>query len=625
MTRRRSIVIFCLLCAFLVMLLGQLIHVQVIDHDYYLKRSQESISQIELQRPLRGRILSRNGSILARNKRQYDLFIIPGYVEDREALFERISDLTGTSVRAMEKRYEEIMDKIDTYAESVETSDFVRRRKERRRRSAMRSPHLLSKYLTFTEAQEIQTERKRYRGTMVKSRPTRAYPYGRTAGALTGYVAKFSRERRIQGRSEYDWMLEKYYEKHLLPHIGSDFFTRLKWRGAFLQGVIGRTGVEKSFDRRLRGQPGVKLIERNLVSGASEVHQDVVPENGEPIRLSVRMNVQKQAMNVIRKIRGAFVMLDVDTGKVRALAARPTYNPNRLISPVSSRAVEEILGSGGPTLFNRAIAGQYPPGSAFKMLVAMAGLETGIITADTTLTCNGVYHYGNLDWKCWIYDHGKRKHGPLTVSQALKRSCNIFFYKLGIKIGGRILRQWTKRFRFGQKTGIELSGETPGSLFESREVVNASIGQGSLTVTPVQLARLTSFVAGGNPYRNPTLLKNPRRSLNPETLDVDPGTLETIRKGMYAVVNEDGGTANREETSVLYNGKLGYRVAGKTSTAQVGGDRKPHAWFVGFAPFEDPEVAFVLIYEHGESGGGGAAPLVGKILKGSNLQFDDDD
>ncbi len=614
------------------LLLGQLVHVQVFDHEYYLKRSKEAISQIEMQRPLRGRIKSRSGKILARNQRQYDLYIIPAYVEDRTQLFQNISDLTGSRTKALEERYQEITGKIEAYANRVENEEeqkkiYAERYKQRRRRSARRSPHLLSKYLSFEEVIEIKTNRSAFKGTMVKGRPTRTYPYGRFAGHVTGYVAKYSEERTKDGIPEIDWMLKNYYQKYLLPHIGDDFFTRLKWRGAFREGQIGRSGVEKSFDMMLRGKPGATLIERNLVSGNSEVHQNVVPENGKDLRLSVDIDIQRKALQILRhqKIRGAFVLLDVDTYEVLAAAANPTYDPNRLVSPVTRQAVEKILGGGGPTLFNRVISGQYPPGSAFKTLVAMAGMKTGSISSRTRINCTGQYQYGDNVWKCWIYDTTGSGHGELTVAGALKHSCNYFFYETGRRIGGRTLKEWARKFEFGQKTGIRLPAEASGNMFQSREVINAAIGQGSLTVSPLQMTRLIAFVAGGNPYKTPTILKNPDHSQNPKRIPVDREILQSIREGMFKVVNERKGTAHRQKTKMLYSGELGYQVAGKTSTAQIGGDREPHAWFVGFAPYENPEVAFALIYEHGGSGGGNAAPVAGQILNSVKLPFQQTD
>ncbi len=609
MFRTRTIAIFTILSVFFLALLGQLVHVQIIDHSYYFDRSQDTITEVEMLRPLRGKITSRDGTVLARNLRQYNLFVIPDYIEDQELLFTQISSLTDTSEQSLAERYSEILDKIDRYAKGGDT----RRERNRRRQSARKSPHRLLRYLSFREAGEILTERKKFKGTHVRSRPARQYPLPLSMGHITGYVSKLDRKSEIQGMSEYAWMKENYFKKHLGGHLNSNQLRRLEWRGSFLQGYIGRTGLEDQFDMYLRGIPGLQLIERDLVSGTSAQHRHIPPENGKTLRLTLDADWQRTANKILSDISGAMVILDPDTYEVRVMASSPDFDPNRLVPPVTSKAVSDLLRNPSRPLLNRAIAGQYPPGSAFKTLVSIAGIESGTISGSNTFQCTGQFQQGDTTWECWIYDQTKSGHGSLTLPQALKHSCNIYFYKLGKRLGASALLEWTKRFGFSEETGIELPGEQSGSLFRRRGIINASIGQGRLLVTPLQLTRFVSFVATGNPYRRPTILEKPApdRATNP--MDIDPETLQVIRKGMYGVVNEREGTAYRPAPS-LRSDELGYQVAGKTSTAEVGGDQKPHAWFVGFAPYEDPEIAFAVIYEHGEGGGMHAAPLMGTFL-----------
>ncbi len=614
MFRKRTIVIFSILSVFFVLLLGQLIHVQVVDHSYYLKRSKDTITEVEMLRPLRGGITGRDGTVLARNLRQYNLFIIPGYVDHEEQLFKHISSLTGTPLKAITDRYDEILDKIDRYAGGGET----KREKNRRRRSARKSPHRLMKYLSFEEAGQIQTNRNKFKGTHVRSRPARVYPEGPALGHVTGYVSKLSRTQKIEGKSEYAWMKQNYYHQFLGEHLNENQLTRLEWRGSFLQGYIGRAGLEDEFDMELRGVPGLQLIERDLLSGSSDKHQHIPPENGTNLELTIDTEWQRAAANVMSDISGAMVALDPDTYEVRVMVSSPGFDPNRLVPPVSQEAVSDILRDSSRPLLNRAVSGQYPPGSAFKTLVAMAGVESGTISPSTTLNCPGTFEYGNHTWECWIYSKTKSGHGELSLAGALERSCNVYFYKAGKRMGASPLRNWAKRFGFSEKTGIELPSENRGSLFGSRDIINASIGQGSLQVTPLQMARLISFVATGNPYQEPTLLKQPEPSQNAQKMPVSERTLESIREGMYGVVNNMEGTAYNP-APYLHSDQLPYDIAGKTSTAQVGGDKKPHAWFVGFAPYEDPELAFVVIYEHGNGGGLNAAPLMESFFKKIDL------
>ncbi len=616
MQKRRTIVIFLILSLLFLALLAQLVNVQVINHEYYVNRSDNKQTRIELLRPLRGKITDRNGTVLARNRREYDLYVVPDLIEDRDQFFERLAGLTRYSKNDLEKNYREILRRINARAEQEDTKREV----ERRRRGELTRSHRLVKYLTFEQAREIRTNNERYRGALVRGWPTRTYPHGRFAGHITGYVQEFQKSGEDEEKSEYEELEEDgFFREGIVDEIGKDRYRELEERGAFLRDVIGRRGLEKHFDRRLRGEPGAHLIERDLESGTSRTLQTIPPENGRDVRTTIDIQAQRAAVDVLKNRTGAFVLLDAENGDLLALTSSPGYDPNLLIPPVSSSDLRKVFTSSGASrTMNRAIEGRYPPGSAFKIFVALVGLETDTIQPSTEIQCGGKYHYKNNTYKCWIYDKIGSGHGNINVTEAIQQSCNIFFYRVGLSIGYEKLKEWQEKLRLLRAPELPLSNVKEGNFFKPHETVIGSIGQASTIVTPLQLTRLTALVASGSPITEPNLVLKPEpnrtREVNP---DIEKSTLKAIRQGMHNAVNTRRGTAYRAEE--LRSKDLSYSVSGKTSTAEMAGDEEDHAWFTGFAPSDDPKVAFSIIIEHGGSGGKNAAPLVGKILSRIDL------
>ena len=405
---------------------------------------------------------------------------------------------------------------------------------------------------------------------------------------------------------------------------------------------VGRTGVESSFEKYLRGIDGKQEIEMSVdgtVTGET-VTQDAV--QGSSVVLTIDATLQdvteKALKNNIEKIRnggfsssydakgGAVVVMDVNSGEVLAMASYPDYDPNSWVGGISKKDYEVIRTNN--SLFNKSISGSYAPGSIYKMVTAISGLQTGAVSITEKINDTGVYSYGNKTWKCWYYTDYHRGHGYLDVSGAIQHSCNYYFYEISRRMGIDNLVKYAKYFGLGSKTGIELPSETAGTLasketsekqgkaWNGGDVLNAAIGQGDNDFSPVQIAKYISMVANGGNKINPTIIKTILNSdrtevskteieqyskqrlglTDEENVDVpiSQENLNAVLQGMKSVTDETGGTAY----SIFKNFNI--EVGGKTGSAEAGKD--VNAWFVGFAPYNNPEIAVVVLVENGGHG-----------------------
>jgi penicillin-binding protein 2 len=359
------------------------------------------------------------------------------------------------------------------------------------------------------------------------------------------------------------------------------------------------------------------------------------PESGSDLYLTIDIRLQSLAEQLLGEEAGAIVALDVTTGDVLAMASRPAFDPNVLSRELTAKQWDAIVRDEGRPLNNRASQGQYPPGSTFKIVMAAAALETHTIDPVTPIRCAGAYQFGKRlfhDWKAG-------GHGPMNLTQAIVQSCDVFFYTVGQRMGIDTIATYAEQFGLGHETGIELPSErigiVPSTTWKKKarnetwlpgETISASIGQGYVTVTPLQMAHLTATVANDGASYRPRLLRAylERKTgvfqemdvAPPAHLNVKPETLEIIKAALRGVVTE--GTAQRAKSTLV-------AIAGKTGTAQTAALRsgpeseipkkfRDHAWFVSYAPAEAPKIAFVVLVEHGGHGGRVAAPVAGKVL-----------
>lgn len=466
---------------------------------------------------------------------------------------------------------------------------------------------------------EFSESSDKFAGINIVVQPVREYTSGNLASHILGYAGKISSEE---------------YEKRKNTYSSND--------------LIGKTGIEYVFEEYLKGKNGTKQIDMAVdgTTTAEYVSEEAVA--GSDVVLTIDANLQHIAETAlasnIQKISsggfgkaynanaGACVVMNVNTGEVLAMTSYPDYNPEDFVGGISSEAWNNYMNNSAKPLVNKAIQNSYSPGSTFKMVTAIAGLESGVINLNSKINDTGIYKKYGISMNCWYYTDYHRGHGYLNVSEAIEKSCNYFFYETGDRMGIDKLAEFAKYFGLGTKTGIELQGETAGVL-ASRETkqqmhpddpnwnpgntLNASIGQGDNEFSPLQMARYISMLANGGHKIDVSIVKTIRNADGSEVsrdeinqfinkklgieedsseeLQINQSYLNAVLQGMKSVTSDTGGTAY-----VRFK-DFNISVGGKTGSAEAP-NNKVHAWFVGFAPFENPEIAIVVMVENGGHG-----------------------
>ena len=451
-------------------------------------------------------------------------------------------------------------------------------------------------------------------GVDIHARLVRHYPYAELTSHVVGYVGRINeRELKSLPVSEY--------------------------RGTH---HVGKIGIEKTYESVLHGQAGYAEIETNAQSRPIKTLEAIDPVPGANLYLTLDIDLQKTAYDALEEYNGAVVAIEVETGNVLAIASRPGFDPNPFVYGISRKAYKALQESNDQPLFNRALRGQYPPGSTIKPFIALAGLEYRVTDTQQKLYCPGYYQLPNLkhryrDWK-------KRGHGLVDMETAIIQSCDVYFYNLARALGIDHMHEFLKKFGFGEKSGIDLVGEKSG-LLPSRawkrkrrnqpwypgETLITGIGQGFTQVTAIQLARATAILANRGRIVTPLLADriinsnfndSPSQPLT-EAIALKPANIQHIIKAMINVVHGARGTARRISKGIPY------QIAGKTGTAQVFTVKqketynedeinfklRDHALFIAFAPALDPKIAIAVIVENGGHGGSVAAPIASKVIR----------
>lgn len=471
--------------------------------------------------------------------------------------------------------------------------------------------------ITRESEQQIREQNAEFPGITIVTEPLVSYTSGTLASHILGQLGRIN-EEELKGK-------EDTYEA---------------------DDLIGKTGIEYIFEEYLKGKDGKKQIDMTVDGTVTEEYVVEEAIAGSDVILTIDANLQKVAEEAlktnIQKIAngefkdqsdadaGAIVVMKVDTGEVLAMASYPDYEPELFVTGISKEKNEEYQNSGTAPLVNRAISGEYAPGSTYKMITAITGLETGAITTTEKINDTGVYPRGHNP-VCWYYTSYRRGHGYLNVSDAIKHSCNYFFYEVGYRTGIENLYKYSTYFGLGQKTGIELPSEKSGNAAHAENVPNngqwyvsdtlsSAIGQSYNNFTPIQMAKYISMLANGGKNIDVTLIKTIQKAdgteVSKEEIDnfvsqklgttetteqisINPDNLQAVLEGMRGVTSESGGTA------YSYFRNFDIEVGGKTGSAQAGrnGEEITNAWFVGFAPYDDPEIAVVVLVENGGHGG----------------------
>lgn len=563
-TKIYSIVVAIL---FLVILSG-VFYLQVIRWPLYNGLARRNHIRLIPFEGLRGTIYDRNGLAMVENRLSFDVVIIPQEIRDEDALYGRLSNVIGMTkenIKAIvKKRY---------------TAPFA--------------PITIAGDVERNIAFILEEMKQQIPGVLVQSRGLRWYVYGERAGHIIGYLSLIN--------------------KGELERLGA--------YGYSVSDMVGRSGVERVYDRYLKGEDGGMQVEVDASGKLVRVLGNKNQNKGCDITLTVDAKLQAYAADCLSGQKGAIVIMNANNGEILAVASSPEFDSNIFVASDKGGQAKELINSKQRPMLNRAISGQYPPGSIFKIIVALAGLESGKITEHTTFVCDGKYRMGNAEFACWK-DEG---HGPQDISAAITHSCNVYFYNLGHKLGPDVIAEYAQKFGLGRSSGIDLTGEASGlvptpawkrakkneSWFEG-ETVNFAIGQGPLLVTPLQMAGMVSVFANGGSLPKPHLIKKIGDS---ETVPPKPKVvsvvsrknLEIIKNAMLKVVESDTGTGQRARVE-------GVRIAAKTGTAQnPRGD--DHAWFLGYAPADNPKISLVVLVEHGGKGGLIGADIAKKLLE----------
>jgi penicillin-binding protein 2 len=537
----------------------------------------------------RGLILDRYGRIIGENRPSFNLT-----VEDPKR--------DETTVAALA----ELLSLTDEELGTIERNG---------KRSPRYDPTLLKEDIPLREVALVEARQFELPGAIIQFVPRRFYPFGSLASHVLGYVGRITEEQ-----------------------IGEAPF-----EDAGSNDYVGQSGVELIYDKILFGRNGVQRVVVNSRGRRERMLAEIPPLWGETVQLSLDLDLQQSLENAFGAQAGAAVVLDPRNGQLLALGSFPSFDPNFFSGQFSQEDWRALVQSPEHRLQNRATQGRYPPGSTFKLVIAAAALEEGVIEPSTKLTCKGwVRLYGKV-----FHCHRASGHGRVDLHEALKQSCNSYFYQLGVKLQIDAIARYARMMGLGVETGIDLpyevSGLVPDPEWKRRsrnqpwyagETVSVAVGQGSVLVTTIQMAQLAaiigtsgelhrprvfldSFPAGSTPRPTPLpVVARPVRNVK-----LKESTWRVLQDAMWSVVNE-GGTGWRARVA-------GFDVCGKTGTAQVvsrtnvaqGGDSerpehlRPHAWFVGFAPRINPEIALAVLVEHGGGGGQAAAPIAGEVFK----------
>ncbi len=550
-------------------------YMQLVKGEEYIERAARNrIRLIRIPAP-RGLILDRNGVVLADNRPSFDLLATPTEIEQRGPLLKELSRILQIPAGRLHSRL-----------------DLFRERPF--------EPVRLASDIGIAAATVLKEKGTELAGVEVQVNPVRNYPFGPAVVHLLGYVGQIS-----PGELE-----------------------RMRNLGYRAQDDIGKMGVEEAYDYYLRGVSGAEQVQVNarLLRDRVLSRKDPVPGNNLVLSLDIR--AQLILDELLAGWRGAAVLLAPGSGDILALVSHPAFDPNLLIRPVRQEEAAEVFARANSPLLNRALAGEYPAGSPFKLVLALAGLDSGVVTPETTYDCRGIFVLGRSQFRCWRPEG----HGPVNLQEAIKHSCNVYFYNLGLELGIDRIGEMARQLGLGEISGIGIKGESsgllPGRAWKKEQIgrnwypgdtVNLSIGQGYLLVTPIQMAGLGAAIAGRGTLYRPRLVSeivSPGGEVIREEapvlrreIELVPAAWNEVQAGMRRVVNDEDGTGRQAfHPSVA--------LAGKTGTIQVGAppDYGTHAWFLALAPAGHPELVLVLLLEEGESGSQTAAPLAGEFF-----------
>jgi penicillin-binding protein 2 len=584
--RARARMLAALSAVVLLVLIGRLFFLQIIQGDRFTYLSENNRIRLKKVPGTRGMVLDRRGQLLVDSRPSFDLLLIPEDAGEPEAVLRRLAALLG-----------------------VGEGEFLRQWEANQARPAFEEI-VLGRDIDWRSVVAVEAHQLDLPGVTLRIRPRRSYVGNGMAAHLLGYIGEIGR-------------------RQLAVH---------KEKGYGMGDEIGQFGLERGWEEYLRGQSGGQQVEVDAVGRRVRVLHEVEDAPGYSLRLTLDRDLQEAAYRALEGKEGAIVALEVHTGAILALVSTPSFDPNHFARGITSEEWRSLAGDPAHPLNNRAVQGQYPPGSIFKIVLALAALEEEEIQHDTPIYCRGGFPLGNRVFRDWK----KEGHGEVDLHKGLVHSCDVYFYQVGMRLGVDRIARYARMLGLGTPTGVSLDHEKAGLIPDSEwkkrrfgqpwfpgETPSISIGQGYVTVTPLQMANLMAAVANGGTLYRPWFVRSVEaldgrvvREYGPEKirdLPVRKSSLEIVRRALKDVV--DSGTGGQARSKLV-------GIAGKTGTAQVAEMRgkylkseqlayavRDHAWFVSYAPAEDPEIAVVVLVEHGGHGGSAAAPLAKQVIE----------
>lgn len=577
----------CIVFVFSVLLL-RLVYLQMIRGEEYRRLSMTNCVRLKSIKSSRGLIYDRNRILLVDNRPAFDLTIVLEDAKPLKQTLDHLAELTGDSCEDL--------------------TAII----EKEGGAAFYKPLVLKRDITRDLLAAIEAHQFDLPGIHIDIEPSRNYIHKKTAAHLIGYLGEINKDELDSGK---------------FPNVRSG-------------DSIGRYGVEKSFEADLQGKRGGHQLEVDVNGRVIKILKTVEPVSGNDLVMTIDLPLQQKAEGLLGENDGAVVALDPSNGDVLVMASSPSFDQNDFIGGISSKKWQVLRDDPGRPMNNKAIQAEYPPASTYKIITALAGLEEKVIDRNSTFFCPGFYKFGNRRYNCW----SKYGHGTINVVDAIAQSCDVFFYQTGEKLGVDALAKYAQGSGLGRLTGIRLAHERPGLIptsawkkqrfkepWQAGETLSISIGQGFNLVTPLQMAVFISAVGNNGTLYRPRLVKSVQdakgqviREIEPEItggLPASKKNLAIVRQGLLEVVHGNRGTARQIRLPDV-------QIAGKTGTAQVfsrkAGEKfdnkklkrtlQDHAWFVCYAPAQDPKIAIAVIIEHGEHGSSAAAPVAQELI-----------
>lgn len=554
----------------LFVLLGRVAWLQLIEGERYFRISKNSRLRLVPLPPTRGLILDRKGEKLAGNEAFFSVGVVPSNVTDIDELIRRLDQFLDIDKALAKKKIEE-------------APNFFR-------------PVCVKRNINLSMVTYLLEREEDFPGTVILTQPVRSYYYNEIYAHVLGHLGEVNQE-------------ELSADPTFAVEAGD---------------LVGKMGVEKVYNSYLQGKKGGRQVEADAYGRFLRVISEKDPLPGDNVYLTINFEMQKIAAQKLGQRKGVVLMGDAETGEILVLVSHPSFDPGLFSWGISEKEWDNLVQDPGDPLENRALRGEYPPASTFKIIVAAAALENNIIGKEDTFFCSGKLLVGNRIFKCWK----EEGHGRLNLEQAIIQSCDVFFYQLGLKVGVKKIIQYARLFGLGEVTGLDLISEKDGFLptpdwklknkgeaWYPGDTVNLSIGQGFISVTPIQMFRVIAAVANGGNLIKPYLVMKivdsqgkVVKSFSPEKgekIPISSSVFDFLRKSLRGVVKE--GTGWRAKNKIM-------EIAGKTGTAELSNEERSHNWFIGYTPSHNPRLAIVVLVENREEEISIAAQIAGEIL-----------